>query len=173
MMSGRLTYRLLASASPEAREVALSVLEEDAHNQLWRAQIGPCLSQAGTARLLGISAKAVAKRADSGDLRSVPTPRDRTDVTGARRSVGGAEAVLELRAIPANGDFDDYWRFHLEHERHPVQESGYDGGIIPLAAQSLLERRTVLDATVDECRQPVWFLRHSRSERSLLRVRVR
>ena len=25
----------------------------------------------------------------------------------------GAEAVLTLRAVISNGDFDDYWRFHL------------------------------------------------------------
>ena len=60
--------------------------------------------------------------------------RDRMDVTGARWSVDGAEAVLKLRAIRANGDFDDYWRFHLDHERHRVHESRYHGGIIPLAA---------------------------------------
>jgi len=56
------------------------------------------------------------------------------DVTGARWSVEGAEAVLKLRAIRANDDFDDYWRFHLDHERHRFHESRYDGGIIPLAA---------------------------------------
>ncbi|MDA8040073.1 MAG: ISKra4 family transposase, partial [Actinomycetota bacterium] len=60
--------------------------------------------------------------------------RDRMDVTGARWSVDGAEAVLKLRAVRANGDFDDYWRFHLDHERHRVHESRYDRGIIPLAA---------------------------------------
>ena len=29
------------------------------------------------------------------------------------------EAVLTLRAVISNGDFDDYWRFHLarEHQR--------------------------------------------------------
>ena len=31
---------------------------------------------------------------------------DRMDITGARWSVNGAEAVLKLRAIRANGDFD-------------------------------------------------------------------
>ncbi|MFJ3176324.1 hypothetical protein ACIPJK_36915 [Streptomyces roseus] len=31
----------------------------------------------------------------------------------------GAEAVLRLRALVANGDLDSYWRFHSasEHER--------------------------------------------------------
>ena len=59
--------------------------------------------------------------------------RDRMDVTGARWSVEGAEAVLKLRAVRANGDFDDYWRFHLDHERQRVHESRY-GQVIPLAA---------------------------------------
>ena len=59
---------------------------------------------------------------------------DRMDITGARWSVDGAEAVLKLRAVRSNGDFDDYWRFHLDHERQRVHESRYDRGIIPLAA---------------------------------------
>ena len=44
---------------------------------------------------------------------------DRLDITGARWGLDGAEAVLTLRAVISNGDFDDYWRFHLtrEHQR--------------------------------------------------------
>jgi hypothetical protein len=38
--------------------------------------------------------------------------RDRMDITGARWSVDGAEAVLRLRALRASGDFDEYWCFH-------------------------------------------------------------
>ncbi len=38
---------------------------------------------------------------------------DRMDITGARWSVQGAEAVLKLRAVRANGDFDRYWTWHL------------------------------------------------------------
>ena len=67
-------------------------------------------------------------------LSSGRTLLKRFDVTGARWSVEGAEAILKLRAIRANGDFDDYWRFHLEHERRRVHESRYYGGTIPLAA---------------------------------------
>jgi len=59
---------------------------------------------------------------------------DRMDITGARWSVEGAEAVLKLRAVRANGDFDDYWPFHLDHERRRVHESRYDQGVAPLAA---------------------------------------
>ncbi|HEU4402509.1 MAG TPA: ISKra4 family transposase [Candidatus Polarisedimenticolia bacterium] len=45
---------------------------------------------------------------------------DRLDITGARWSVRGAEAILRLRSLRSSGDFDDYWRFHLaaEHARN-------------------------------------------------------
>jgi len=33
---------------------------------------------------------------------------DRMDITGARWSTNGAEAVLKLRAVRANNDFEDY-----------------------------------------------------------------
>jgi len=44
---------------------------------------------------------------------------DRLDITGARWGLDGAEAILTLRALISNGDFDDYWRYHLtqEHQR--------------------------------------------------------
>lgn len=46
--------------------------------------------------------------------------KDRMDITGARWSLEGAEAVLRLRALRASGDFEEYWRFHeaREHERN-------------------------------------------------------
>jgi len=46
--------------------------------------------------------------------------KDRMDITGARWGVETAEAILKLRAIWANGDFDAYWDYHLrrEHERN-------------------------------------------------------
>ncbi|MDQ6797343.1 MAG: ISKra4 family transposase [Actinomycetota bacterium] len=59
---------------------------------------------------------------------------DRMDITGARWSVDGAEAVLKLRAVRSNGDFDDYWAFHLNHERQRVHASRYANSVIPLAA---------------------------------------
>jgi hypothetical protein len=45
--------------------------------------------------------------------------KDRMDITGARWSLEGAEAILKLRALIASGDLEAYWRFHLrrEHER--------------------------------------------------------
>ena len=42
--------------------------------------------------------------------------KDRMDVTGARWSLQGAEAVLKLRSLRSSGDFEDYWKFHEEQE---------------------------------------------------------
>jgi hypothetical protein len=60
--------------------------------------------------------------------------KDRMDITGARWGLAGAEAVLKLRALRCNGDFDEYWQFHLRQERRRVHESRYAGGVIPAAA---------------------------------------
>lgn len=43
--------------------------------------------------------------------------KDRMDLTGARWSLHGAEAVLRLRSLRASNDFDTYWTFHLQRER--------------------------------------------------------
>lgn len=59
---------------------------------------------------------------------------DRMDITGARWSVEGAEAVLKLRAVRSNGDFEAYWRWHLDQERRRVHGVRYADGVIPLAA---------------------------------------
>lgn len=37
---------------------------------------------------------------------------DRMDITGARWSLQGAEAVLKLRSVNSSGDWEDYWDFH-------------------------------------------------------------
>jgi hypothetical protein len=58
--------------------------------------------------------------------------RDRMDRTGARWSLAGAEAVLRLRAIATNGDFDDYWAFHLEREYERTHRSRYANGCVPV-----------------------------------------
>ena len=44
---------------------------------------------------------------------------DRLSIGGARWGLDGAEAVLTLRAVISNGDFEEYWQFHLacEHQR--------------------------------------------------------
>jgi hypothetical protein len=60
--------------------------------------------------------------------------KDRMDVTGARWSVQGAEAVLKLRAVRSSNDFDEYFRWHLAQERRRVHESRYGNNVIPLAS---------------------------------------
>src|SRR5664280_2964425 len=60
--------------------------------------------------------------------------KDRLDLTGARWGLQGAEAVLKLRAIRCNGDWDTYWAYHLAQERRRVHESRYADNIIPRAA---------------------------------------
>jgi len=42
---------------------------------------------------------------------------DRLDITGARWSLNGAEALLKLRSLKSSGDFDDYWGFHKQQEK--------------------------------------------------------
>jgi hypothetical protein len=57
--------------------------------------------------------------------------QDRMGKTGARWSLLGAEAVLKLRALRTNGDFDAYWAFHLEREQERIHRSRYAGGKVP------------------------------------------
>jgi hypothetical protein len=50
--------------------------------------------------------------------------KDRMDITGARWGVQTADAVLQLRALLANGDFETYWAWHLQREderNHPAR----------------------------------------------------
>jgi len=54
--------------------------------------------------------------------------KDRLDITGARWSVPGAEAVLRLRSIRSSGDFEEYWDFHLRRERERNHLSRYAEG---------------------------------------------
>jgi hypothetical protein len=53
------------------------------------------------------------------------------DKTGARWSLDGAEAVLRLRALRANGDFDAYWKHHVEAEFERRHRSRYAQGRTP------------------------------------------
>lgn len=60
--------------------------------------------------------------------------KDRMDLTGARWGLEGAEAVLKLRALLSNGDFDEYWDFHLAQEAHRVHASRYANHVPPAAS---------------------------------------
>ena len=59
---------------------------------------------------------------------------DRMNVTGARWSLAGAEAVLRLRALRASGDFDAYWDFHERQEYERNHASQYADHGVPETA---------------------------------------
>jgi hypothetical protein len=50
---------------------------------------------------------------------------DRLEIAGARWGLAGAEAILKLRALVSTGDFDAYWRYHLQREHRRVHHIGY------------------------------------------------
>lgn len=56
---------------------------------------------------------------------------DRMDITGARWNLDSAEAVLKLRALISNGDFDTYWTWHLTQEQQRVHNARYLDAVIP------------------------------------------
>jgi len=56
--------------------------------------------------------------------------KDRMDITGARWGLEGAEAILKLRAVIANGDFEDYWQFHLRREHERIHHARYRDGLV-------------------------------------------
>ena len=60
--------------------------------------------------------------------------KERMDLTGARWGLHGAEAVLKLRALRCNDDFDAYWRYHLAQEQRRIHRSRYADNVIPQAA---------------------------------------
>jgi hypothetical protein len=66
--------------------------------------------------------------------RRTSSPFPGIDITGARWGLPGAEALLKLRAIVSNGDFDTYWRYHLAQEHQRVHKSRYADATIPQPA---------------------------------------
>ncbi|MGH9304512.1 MAG: ISKra4 family transposase [Acidimicrobiales bacterium] len=57
--------------------------------------------------------------------------KDRLDITGSRWGLNGAEAILKLRALRTNGNFDEYFRYHLDREHERVHAARYANGAIP------------------------------------------
>lgn len=55
--------------------------------------------------------------------------QDRMAITGARWGLPGAEAILALRAIKANGDLNTYWTYHLQQEHHRNHLNRYQAGL--------------------------------------------
>jgi hypothetical protein len=69
--------------------------------------------------------------------------KDRMEVTGARWSLAGAEAVLRLRALRSSHDFDEYWSFHEKKEYERNHRSLYADGIVPPTVKPLKHRQTL------------------------------
>ncbi|GAA3378649.1 hypothetical protein GCM10020367_59020 [Streptomyces sannanensis] len=59
--------------------------------------------------------------------------KDRLDITGARWCLAGAEAVLKLRAVRANGDFDAYWAWRQQQDLIRNHQTRYRDQAIPTA----------------------------------------
>jgi hypothetical protein len=70
--------------------------------------------------------------------------KDRMDITGARWGLDGAEAILTLRALTANGDFEKYWPYHLRKEHERVHHARYREGVLLAALSAHSERATPL-----------------------------
>ena len=51
--------------------------------------------------------------------------KDRMEITGARWGLQGGEAVLKLRALVINGDFETYWAFHEQQDYHRNHRSKF------------------------------------------------
>jgi hypothetical protein len=67
--------------------------------------------------------------------------KDRMELTGARWSLSGAEAVLRLRALRASHDFDEYWIFHENREYERNHQSRYANGKVPLTTSNPLTHK--------------------------------
>ena len=57
--------------------------------------------------------------------------KDRMEITGAKWTLRGAEAVLRLRALRSSKDFDAYWVFHEGCEYRRNHQVRYADGIVP------------------------------------------
>ena len=57
--------------------------------------------------------------------------KDRMEITGAKWTLQGAEAVLRLRALRSSKDFDAYWTFHEDYEYKRNHQALYADGSVP------------------------------------------
>ena len=101
----------------------------------------------------------------------MPAPRkDRMDITGARWGLDGAEAVLKLRALTANGDFDRYWHFHLRKEHERVHSVRYRESVILARVISSLQKSRTQLRPLMPCRNPLRWTRRDEDFRCLRRL---
>ena len=55
--------------------------------------------------------------------------KDRMGITGARWSTNGAQAILWLRTVRANGDQNAYWQHHMQQEHQRNHLSRYQDAL--------------------------------------------
>ena len=65
---------------------------------------------------------------------------DRMDITGARWSLQGAEAILRLRSLKASHDLDAYWLHHEKLEHARTHQARYVNGEPPTLSQPSTRR---------------------------------
>ena len=51
--------------------------------------------------------------------------KDRMERSGMRWSEAMAEAIVQLRAVYLSGDFDNYWRFHIEQDQQRLYPASW------------------------------------------------
>jgi hypothetical protein len=56
--------------------------------------------------------------------------QDRMGITGARWSTDGAQSILWLRTLRANGDLDAYWNWHITQEHQRNHLSRYQDSLV-------------------------------------------
>ena len=49
--------------------------------------------------------------------------KNRTDGSGMRWTKKGVQAVLDMRAIQRNHDWNDYWSFHIQEEKQRLYQA--------------------------------------------------
>ena len=69
--------------------------------------------------------------------------KDSMDITGAKWTMRGGEAVLPLGYLYISGDWDEYWQLHLQQEHKPNHLALYSSGIA-LIKQVLKAKLVVL-----------------------------
>ena len=55
------------------------------------------------------------------------TVKKRMEGSGRRWSINGAESTLLLRSVYTSGDWDDYWKAHMQRERTLMNQRMFDG----------------------------------------------
>ena len=51
--------------------------------------------------------------------------KDRMERSGMRWSEAMAEAIVQLRAVSLSGDFDNYWRFHIDRDQQRLYPASW------------------------------------------------